>query len=114
MIHVSGCTSIDAERNVRAVGDWAGQYDLAHQSIELALEKAGATLGDVVRRRTFTVNEAEQNRPYGEGPPWFKDTRPVSLGCRISSLADPKMLVEVDAMAIVGAGEDIEWLSLAD
>ena len=114
VIHVSGCTSIDAERNVRAVGDWAGQYDLAHQSIEMALEKAGATLGDVVRRRTFTVNEAEQNRPYGEGPPWFKDTRPVSLGCRITSLADPKMLVEVDAMAIVGAGEDIEWLSLAD
>ena len=114
VIHVSGCTSIDADRNVRAVGDWAGQYDLAHQGIELALEKAGATLGDVVRRRTFTIEEAEQNRPYGEGPLWFKDSRPVSLGCRISSLADPKMLVEVDAMAIVGANEDIEWLSLAD
>jgi len=114
VVHVSGCTSIDADRNVRAVGDWAAQYDLAHEGIEAALEQAGATLDDIVRRRTFTIDRAEQNRPYGEGPAWFKDSRPVSLGCRISGLADPEMLVEVDAMAIIGAREDIEWLSLAD
>ncbi|MDD9928825.1 MAG: Rid family hydrolase [Rhodospirillaceae bacterium] len=114
VVHVSGCTSIDADRNVRAVGDWAGQYDLAHEGIEAALKEAGATLDDVVRRRTFTIDRAEQNRPYGEGPPWFKDSRPVSLGCRISGLADPEMLVEVDAMAVIGASEDIEWLSLAE
>ncbi len=114
VVHVSGCTSIDADRNVRAVGDWAAQYDLAHEGIEAALKEAGATLDDIVRRRTFTIDRAEQNRPYGEGPAWFKDSRPVSLGCRISGLADPEMLVEVDAMAIIGAHEDIEWLSLAD
>ena len=114
VVHVSGCTSIDADRNVRAVGDWAAQYDLAHEGIRDALEQAGATLDDVVRRRTFTIDRAEQNRPYGEGPAWFEDSRPVSLGCRISGLADPEMLVEVDAMAIIGAHEDIEWLSLAE
>ena len=114
IVHVSGCTSIDANRNVCAIGDWAGQYDLAHKGIEAALTEAGATLDDVVRRRTFTIDRAEQNRPYGEGPSWFKDSRPVSLGCRVSALADPEMLVEVDAMAIIGAREDIEWLSLAE
>ena len=114
VVHVSGCTSIDADRNVRAVGDWAGQYDLAHKGIEAALKEAGAMLGDVVRRRTFTIDPAEQNRPYGEGPPWFKESRPVSLGCRISGLADPEMLVEVDAMAVIGASQEIEWLSLAE
>jgi len=112
VIHVSGCTSIDADRNVRAVGDWAAQYDLAHEGIQAALEKAGATLDDVVRRRTFTIEAAEQNRAYGEGPSWFSDSRPVSLGCRIAGLAAPEMLVEVDSMAIVGAHADIEWLDL--
>lgn len=114
VVHVSGCTSIDPNRNVRAVDDWAAQYDLAHENIELALKEAGATLDDVVRRRTFTIDRAEQNRPYGEGPTWFKDSRPVSLGCRISGLAIPEMLVEVDAMAIIGASQDIEWLSTAE
>lgn len=114
VVHVSGCTSFDADRNIRAPGDWAGQFDLAHEEIEAALKQAGATMDDIVRRRTFTIDRAEQNRPYGEGPPWFKDSRPVSLGCRISELADPDMLVEVDAMAIIGASQDIEWLSLAD
>ena len=114
VVHVSGCTSIDADRNVRAVGDWAAQFDMAHEGIEAALKEAGATLDDIVRRRTFTIDRAEQNRPYGEGPPWFKDSRPVSLGCRISGLADPEMLVEVDAMVVIGAHEDIEWLSLAE
>ncbi len=114
MVHVSGCTSIDADGNVQSPGDWAQQYDLCHGAIQSALAKAGATLDDVVRRRTFTVAAAEQNRAYGLGPGWFAQSRPVSMGCRIAGLADPRMLVEVDAVAIKGAHADIEWLGPSD
>lgn len=113
-IHVSGCTSMDPEGNVQAPGDWAAQYDLCHQAIQGALEQAGATIDDVVRRRTFTVEGAEMNRPHGEGPGWFANSRPVSLGCRIAALAHPDMVVEVDAVAIKGAHADIEWLGPDD
>jgi enamine deaminase RidA (YjgF/YER057c/UK114 family) len=78
------------------------------------LAQAGASLDDVVRRRSFTVAGAEQNRPYGEGPAWFADSRPVSMGCRISGLRLPEMLVEVDAWAIKGAHKNIEWLGPED
>ena len=110
VVHVSGCTSIDADGEVQAPDDWARQYDLCHETIRWALAEAGAGLDDVVRRRIFTVDAAEQNRPYGEGPGWFADSRPVSMGCRIAGLAQPEMLVEVDAVAIKGAHADIEWL----
>ncbi len=110
VVHVSGCTSIDPEGVVHAAGDWAAQYDLCHETIQWALEQAGATLDDIVRRRSFTIAAAEQNRPHGEGPAWFADSRPVSMGCRIAALAQPEMLVEVDAVAIKGAHADIEWL----
>ena len=110
VVHVSGCTSVDDDGVVQAPGDWAAQYDLCHEAVEAALEMAGASLDDVIRRRSFTIGSAEQNRPYGEGPAWFKDSRPVSMGCRIDSLADPAMLVEVDAVAVKGAHADIEWL----
>ncbi len=110
VVHVSGCTSVDADGKVQAPGDWAAQVDLCHEAVADALAMAGLELDDVVRRRSFTVAAAEQNRAYGEGPGWFRDSRPVSMGCRIDSLADPAMLVEVDAVAVKGAREDIEWL----
>jgi len=111
-VYVSGCTATDADGGVHERGDWAGQYDHCHRNIEWALAQAGAILDDVVRRRTFTVDGAEMNRPYGEGPGWFSASRPASLGCRISGLFHPDMLVEVDAVAVKGAHADIEWLSL--
>ena len=114
VVHVSGCTSLDAEGVVQAPGDWAAQVDLCHEAIAAALAEAGAVLDDVVRRRTFTVDGTERNRPYGEGPAWFANSRPVSLGCRIAALADPAMLVEVDAWAVKGAHADIEWLGPDD
>ncbi len=110
VIHVSGCTSMDENGVVQAPGDWAAQYDICHEKVALALQAAGACLDDVVRRRTFTVAHAEQNRQYGEGPAWFKDSRPVSMGCRVAGLALPEMLIVMDAWAVKGAHKDIEWL----
>jgi enamine deaminase RidA (YjgF/YER057c/UK114 family) len=107
-VYVSGCTSLDAAGDVQAAGDWAGQYDLAHAGVRWALAQAGATLDDVIRRRTFTVQSAQVNRPYGEGPAWFVQSCPVSMGCRITGLARPELLVEIEAVALKGAHADIE------
>ena len=110
LVYVSGCTSLSSTGAVQAAGDWAAQYDLAHETIRWALGQAGATLDDVVRRRTFTVDGAEQNRPYGQGPAWFAKSCPASLGCRIAGLARPELLVEVEVAAVKGAHAGIEWI----
>jgi enamine deaminase RidA (YjgF/YER057c/UK114 family) len=109
-VYVSGCTSLNAAGEAQAAGDWAAQYDLSLGTIQWSLEQAGARLDDVVRRRTFTVDGVRQNRPYGEGPAWFANSCPVSLGCRIAGLAQPELVVEVEAVARKGAHADIEWL----
>jgi enamine deaminase RidA (YjgF/YER057c/UK114 family) len=107
-VYVSGCTSISPAGDIQAEGDWAAQYDLAHSGVQWALAQAGATLDDVIRRRTFTVDSAQVNRPYGEGPAWFVNSYPVSMGCRVAGLARPELLVEVEAVALKGAHADIE------
>jgi enamine deaminase RidA (YjgF/YER057c/UK114 family) len=107
-VYVSGCTSLSSRGEVQAAGDWAAQYDLAVDTIAWALGQAGASMDDVVRRRTFTVNGAQQNRPYGQGPAPFAKSRPASLGCRISGLARPELLVEVEVTAVKGAGAGIQ------
>ena len=110
-VYVSGCTSINPASEIEAVGDWAAQSDVAHRAIEWALGQAGATLDDVIRRRTFTVAGAHVNRPHGEGPAWFAGSHPASLGCRITGLARPELLVEVEVAALKGAGDGIEWIA---
>jgi hypothetical protein len=50
------------------------------------------------------------NRQYGEGPAWFANSCPASLGCRIAGLARPELLVEVEVMAVKGAHAGIEWV----
>jgi enamine deaminase RidA (YjgF/YER057c/UK114 family) len=110
LVFVSGCTSIMPDGEVKAVGDWAAQSDLAHEAIQWALGQAGATMDDVVRRRTFTTETADVNRPHGQGPAWFAKSCPTSLGCRITGLARPELLVEVEVAAVKGAHAGIEWI----
>jgi len=110
-IYVSGCTSVSSTGEVQAAGDWARQYDLAVDTIGWALAQAGASIDDVVRRRTFTVDGARMNRPHGEGPAWFAKSCPASLGCRIAGLARPELLVEVEVAAVKGAHAGIEWVA---
>lgn len=109
-VYVSGCTSVNPSGEVEAVGDWAAQLDLAHDAIRWALEQTGATMDDVIRRRTFTVDSALVNRAYGDGPPWFAKSCPASLGCKVAGLARPEGLVEVEVAALKGAHAGIEWM----
>jgi enamine deaminase RidA (YjgF/YER057c/UK114 family) len=107
-IWVSGCTSMNDAGEPQAPGDWAAQSDLSVGTAQWALAQAGASLDDVVRRRTFTVESARMNRAHGEGPAWFAKSCPSSLGCRIAGLARPELLVEVEVIAVKGAHAGIE------
>jgi len=111
VIHVSGCTALSLTGEPQAVGDWGAQSDLSHEAIQQALAQAGATLDDVVRRRSFTVDTARVNREPGQGRAWFAGSCPAALGCRVAALARPELLVEVEAMAIKGARVDIEQVA---
>jgi enamine deaminase RidA (YjgF/YER057c/UK114 family) len=107
VVYVSGCTSLDAAGQVRAAGDWVAQSDLANETIRWSLDRCGATMDDVVRRRTFTV-EGAAVRPHGQGRAWYAKSRPASLGCRVSGLARPELVVEIEVAAVKGAGANIE------
>jgi len=107
-IYMSGCTDLDAAGQVQAPNDWAAQYDHSLETVRWSLDQVGASLDDVVRRQTFTVDRAQVNRPPGRGPAYFAGSRPASMGCRIMGLARPELLVEVEVMAVKGAGTGIE------
>lgn len=97
-VWVTGCTSLRDGQVVHERDAYA-QTRQAIGNVEWALEQAGATLADVVRTRIFVTDISrwqEYGRAHGEA---FADTMPATSMVEVSALIDPRMLVEVEAVA---------------
>ena len=101
---VAGTTAISEDGVVLAPGDAGGQVHAAIDAIETALEQAGARLDQVVQTRMFVtdMSRAEEiGRAHGER---FAAHPPVTSMVGVQALIDPRMLVEIEALAYVGDG----------
>ncbi|MCK5326453.1 MAG: RidA family protein [Woeseiaceae bacterium] len=101
---VSGSAAVDADGHLVAEGDMYAQTRQCIRVIEDALEKAGASLSDVVRTRMFVTDItlwAEVARAHQEA---FGDVGPATSMVEVSRLIDPAMLVEIEADAVINDG----------
>jgi enamine deaminase RidA (YjgF/YER057c/UK114 family) len=100
IVLVAGTTSVDVDGVV--VGDTP--YEQARvilAKIVAELERAGAQPTDVVRTRAYVTDISradEVGRAHGEA---FGGVRPVMTMVEVSALIDPRMLVEIEAEAVV-------------
>lgn len=101
IVHVSGTTATDAQGNLVGIGDASEQARQALMNMKSALESVGATLEHVVRTRIYVTDITRWEEIGVVHGQFFHDIRPVATIVEVKALVDPRMLVEIEAEAIL-------------
>ncbi|HZI53986.1 MAG TPA: RidA family protein [Chitinophagaceae bacterium] len=101
IVEVTGTVAVDENSRLVGENDAYGQTKFIIEKIEKVLQRAGATLSDVVRTRMFVTDISrweEFGKAHGE---FFKDIKPCTTMIEVKGLIAPEYLVEIEATAIL-------------
>jgi enamine deaminase RidA (YjgF/YER057c/UK114 family) len=93
LVCVSGTTAPGADAGEQAT--------VALERIVAALENAGARAADVVRTRVYLTDMGAFDAVAKAHSAVFAEIRPATTFVEISALADPALLVEIEADAVI-------------
>ncbi len=103
VIEVTGTVAVDVNNQLVGENDAYVQTKYIIQKIDKVLQRAGASLKDVVRTRMFVTDISrweEYGRAHGE---FFKDIKPCTSMIEVKGLIGPEYLIEIEATAIIGS-----------
>jgi enamine deaminase RidA (YjgF/YER057c/UK114 family) len=101
VIAVSGTAPLGSDGRTVGIGDAGVQARRCFEIIAGALEKAGASLRQVVRTRTLLVRIEDWEAVAAVHGEFFGQIRPANTIMQVSRFIDPDWLVEIEADAIV-------------
>lgn len=105
-VYISGQVAWNAAGEVVGRGDLRAQFVQVYDNLRSLVAHAGGTLGDIVQLRTYLTSRemlptffAIRNELY---PSLFpRGTYPTNTLLVVAGLADPDLLLEVEAVAVL-------------
>lgn len=100
-VFMQGQVGMDLDGTLIGPGDAGAQADQACRNIAHWMTEAGGSLKDVCKLTVYVTDIAHRAPVYAAINRWFDGVQHCSTGVVVSGLADPSLLVEIDAMAVV-------------
>jgi 2-iminobutanoate/2-iminopropanoate deaminase len=101
LIFLSGQLSRDAEGNLVGRGDMAEQTRQAIRNMAVVLKAAGGSLEDIVMVTVYTTDMREFKNIVQARMEFFQKELPTSTIVEVNHLADPGLLIEIQAIAAI-------------
>lgn len=100
-VWLSGMVGMTADGTIP--DDVVEQFRIAMASIDRCLREAGGRPDQVVKVQVFMTDIAERPRINPIRQAYFGEHRPASTLVEVSKLIDPRLRVEIEAVAYLGA-----------
>jgi 2-iminobutanoate/2-iminopropanoate deaminase len=100
-IYVSGQVSMDVEGNVVGEGDIKRQTETVLEHVKTVLGEAGGGMDDVVKVTVFITDMGFYDEIHEVRRRYFKEPYPASSMVEVSALIDPRLLIEIEAVAMI-------------
>ncbi len=100
-IYVSGQISMDAARNIVGEGDIERQTETVLEHVKTVVEEAGGDMQDIVKVTVFITDMGLHDEIHEVRRRYFQEPFPASSMVEVSSLIDPRLLIEIEAVAVI-------------
>src|SRR4030095_14491962 len=101
-IYIAGQVAFDNSGKVVGKGDFAAQTTQVFENLKLALAAVGATFENVVKVNTYVTDMSHLQTLREIRVRYYGKNAPASTLVEIGSLASPDLMIEIEAVAVVG------------
>ena len=100
-VYVSGQVAFDAEGNVVGEDDIKLQTETVLEHVKTVIEEAGGSMEDIVKVTVFITDMGLYDDIHEVRRRYFEEPFPASSMVEVSALIDPRLLIEIEAVAVV-------------
>jgi len=102
-VFISGQVALDGKGNLVGENDAAAQVEQVFANLRTVVQACGGTLDDVVKLNIYVTDAAYRPAVAAARLKHFKEGQyPASTYVVVSALAVPALLVEIEAVAMIG------------
>ncbi|WP_018295489.1 RidA family protein [Corynebacterium lubricantis] len=103
-LHISGMVAFDQEANIVGIDDIEAQTDQVFQNLQAVVEEAGGFLENIISTTTYLVDVTDAPVVnIARGRYFTGKVLPTHTVVGVAALARPEFLVEISAVAYLGA-----------